>query len=139
MSTRKFILIAALVTPCVFVLGMATSGWYFYTWVTASTEDALIDRTLVLQYIREGDFKFAENRVESIAWNQIFSIGNRAARGQTPTVRASEAVAYHCDRFKKQQPVLDITLAKQRAYWCECVLTLRCSGSADASAAELKR
>lgn len=138
MSARKFIWIAALVAPCFFVLGLATSGWYFYTWMASITEDALIDRTLVLQYIRQGDVNFAENRVESISWNQIISIGNRVARGQAPTARASEAVAYHCNQFEKKRPVLEKMLAEQRAYWCECVLTLRCSGSAAASA-EIKR
>lgn len=93
MSTRKFIWIAVVAAPFLFVLGAAASGWYFYTWVTSNTEDALIDRTLVLQYMRQGDVKFAESRVESIAWNQIISIGNRVARGQQPTVRASDAVA----------------------------------------------
>jgi hypothetical protein len=77
MPKIRSLLTITFVVTCAFVAGVAIAGWYFYGWVDQSTEDALIDRTNVLQYIRTGDIKFAEQHVESIAWNQIVSMGNR--------------------------------------------------------------
>lgn len=127
-------LIITFVVIFAFISGVAVAGWYFYGWVQQSTEDMLIDRTNVLQYMRTGDIKFAEQHVESIAWNQIISIGNRVADGHSVTARAREAVTYHCSQFSKQKSTMASKLAEERTYWCECVLTGHCIGSPSASA-----
>ena len=129
---RAFLLVGAIALGS-FLAGAAAVGWYGYSLSKQMIEGMLIDRTLVLRYLRQGDFKFAEGHVESIAWNQIISIGNGAARGEAPSANAKEAVAYHCERFEQEKQSLDKTLASQRAYWCNCVLTLRCSGSPSTS------
>lgn len=137
MARARFAFTITIAVIASFMAGAAGAGWYFYGWVNQSTEDALVDRTIVLQYLRTGDIgdaKFAEKRIESIAWNQIISIGNRVAAGHPATLRASEAVTYHCSELKKQQLVPESNIARERAYWCECVLTMRCSGMPAASA-----
>jgi hypothetical protein len=82
------------------------------------TDGLLIDRTVALQNLRDGNTRFVEQQIESLAWNQLITVGHRKERGELPSAAVQEAVQYNCRRFSTQKESLAPKVAEERAYWC---------------------
>ena len=122
MPRRSTIVLLTLASVVAFALGAATSFWFFAARIVAQVDNAtdslLVDRTMVLQYLRDGNTQFVEQHVESVAWNQVISVGHRKERGESPSPGVQEAIKYNCRHFSEQRAMLEPKLAEQRAYWC---------------------
>jgi len=122
MSRRSTIVALTLASVLAFALGAATTFLFlvdrFATQVDKETDGLLIDRTMVLQSLRDGNTQFVEQHVESLAWNQVISVGRRKEQGEPPSAGVQEAIQYNCRHFSQQRAMLDPKLAEQRSYWC---------------------
>jgi len=121
MSLRKIFAVAALIGVA-FLAGGITCYSYFFEkiirQVDTSTEDLLLEKTMVLQFLREGHLSDADAQLESIAWNQMVSLGHRVEQGQSVPVRLRPAVEYNCNYFRAHEPTPYARPAELRSYWC---------------------
>lgn len=122
MRRRTTIAALTLASVVAFVIGAATSFLFlaarFATQVDNISDGLLVDRTMLLQHLRDGNSQFVEQYVEALAWNQVISVGRRQEQGETPSPRIREAIQYNCRRFAQQKAALDPKLVEQREYWC---------------------
>lgn len=105
-----------------FIAGAGASFGYFFSKITrdidTATESVLLEKTMVLQFLREGYKVDAEHQLDSISWNQMISLGHRIERGEPLPKVVRPAVDYHCEYFQAHKNGANAKLEEQRAYWC---------------------
>lgn len=108
-----------------FLAGAVACFYLYFERIEQKFEEAndelLLGRTMVLQFIRNGDIGQADQNLEATAWNQIINVGHRVERGEKVPARVLPSVMYHCDYFLGQAPKLDERLVEQRSYWCNLI------------------
>ena len=79
------VLVFLVVVALAFIAGAGASFGYFFSKITrdidTATESILLEKTMVLQFVREGHKDDAEHQLDSISWNQMISLGHRVERG----------------------------------------------------------
>jgi hypothetical protein len=123
---RRFIVTYLLTAAVAFVAGAAVL-WFVYlnrieAQIRAAGDQLLLDRTMVLQFIREGHISHAESHLESTAWGRIVSVGNRVAQGEAAPPEVIPSIEYHCDHLRKFAEQRDPKLIEQRSHWCKLLV-----------------
>jgi hypothetical protein len=116
------VLLSLAIALVAFVGGAVASFNYFFSTTAkqleSMTEVSLGERTMLLQFVRDGLTRDAEQQLESIAWNHLVTLGHQVERGERLSDKVRPAISYHCAFFEAHKSQLALKIQEERAHWC---------------------